>query len=145
MEFRSYLKKDFVELKPLLDEYHKEVGDFEECEDFYNKDNLKKDFNVLLVFDKGRMIGFSINHYLGKDYLLLDSYIIKSYRRKGLGSKMIKQIMNTVKCERFLANPVKKESLNLLKKMGFRELPENEKNTPVKKGRPPYYTYYLKK
>jgi len=143
MKIRGYQDNDYIQLKTLITNYHSEMGESQESSDFYTKNKLKN-FFVLVVEDNRELIAFMIGQRLNKnDYLLLDGYTVKLHRRKGIAIELTKRLLDKVKkYKRVLSNPNDK-SKGLLAKFGFKELPTSEQNTS-KKGKPPYYTYYLK-
>ncbi len=147
MKIRDYREQDYDKLRPLIDAFHKETEEnSKSLNDFYDKTNLKGDYVTIITEEGDDIIGFIIGQALNKDdFLLLDAYVSKDFRRKGIAFKMIKELFKKIKgsYKRLLANPVKKESLKLLiRKFNFKELSKKDKNTP-KNGKPPYYTYSL--
>ncbi|MFA5303805.1 MAG: GNAT family N-acetyltransferase [Candidatus Nanoarchaeia archaeon] len=139
---RRYVKSDFEGLEVLIKKYNNEVSESPVINDFYNANNLSTDFDCFVLVENSKVYGFITGQKIKNDYLLLDVYVDKNKRNQGYAIKLIKKLLdNAKKYKRILSNPENYKSIALLKKLGFKELSENKKNTS-KTGIPPYFTHY---
>ena len=143
---REYKKSDFKKLKKLIIDFNREVGEPPEIDYFYTKNNLISTYNCFVLIENNEIQGFVVGQPIGKeDYVILDIYVKEEKRKEGFALELIKTLLNTVKSfDRILSNPVNSKSKSLFEKIGFKELPDKQKNAPKKGGKPPYYTHCLK-
>ncbi len=143
---RTYEKRDYPQLNQLLDDYYAELNGYRLS---YNEKGLNNDIKkgkllVLVTEMSNKLIGFVTALELNdKDIILLDGYIIKDYRSVGLAQYALYLFFKSISkknYERVLSFPNDK-SKSALVKIGFEELPKNERNIKEQ----PFYTYALKK
>jgi ribosomal protein S18 acetylase RimI-like enzyme len=100
----------------------------------YDKEGLRrviknrKENLVLIVKDKGRLIGFLIVHYLKsvKQSIVNDLFIHKDYRRRGIAKNLMKMCEQDARKKNFkyitgLVRTNNKKMQNLKQKLGFKK------------------------
>ncbi len=66
MKIRDYKESDYNKLRSLINAFHKETEENpESLEDFYNKNNLKKDYIALVAEERNSIVGFIIGRIVG--------------------------------------------------------------------------------
>jgi ribosomal protein S18 acetylase RimI-like enzyme len=140
VKIRKAKKKDLPQLKKLCFEGHKEIAQYSEdmVVDKYTKKEINQEmkrvdpFSIRFVAEKGKEIVGNVSimvcPHLRKEGTIYGLFVIKSQRRKGIGTKLMLKALEylkkkSVKRVRVIVHRKNKIALSFLKKFNFSKEP----------------------
>ncbi len=123
IKFRLLEENDFLDFKKIYKEYKSEDIDISYViNHIYNR--------TIIALDNNKIVGFIIYALIYDRCELIDLYVDKSYRRKGIANELINIMLdNTKECIN-ISLEVKKDNIeayNLYSKFGFKMVSVREK------------------